>query len=320
MHTYQMYLSTVTPGQFCKWLHEWIRKFNESMLDPQASTAWHFPLDFPACVDIIKGDPPYKITVQRQAQIRKASANTTSSDFTEKYPHGDVPERHSELPVYNPVALELVLSKHGNRIKLQVTCNDGHGLQLEKFTSALMEIDPPLVLQGKEPQRQDRTEKLDLLLDLSEMRTQASQLFHAIESSAGAGLSSMSKETAAKAQAFDVLPGFSAKEIVQRQIMDRRMQRAIDRFLDEEDSETSSSTLGPATIIKGGEPGKRLLNPDEVIKSLPGTRGDQVWFKHLWEWYYRYTESHRFTLEDLARLTAYSKSYLKQKKAEFSTE
>lgn len=144
MRKYRKSLPNTTPEQFCVWLHEWIEAFN---LPIQNQWGWSYPLDPPSCIDIVQGDPPYKIVVKRIQSAPAVIKSVWRNRPSPEYPHGDVPDfrndspRRSETPPYNPVALEIKISRVGKGIDVEVDCNDGHRLQLEKFAFALMALE-----------------------------------------------------------------------------------------------------------------------------------------------------------------------------------
>lgn len=144
MGKYRKSLPYTTPEQFCFWLHEWIDAFNLPM---QQRWGWSFPLDPPDCIDVVQGEPPYKIVVRRIRTDRRITVNLWNSQREKEYPRNETPprrnapQRRSDSPPYNPVGLEITISRVGKGIEVEVDCNDGHELRLEKFAFALMALE-----------------------------------------------------------------------------------------------------------------------------------------------------------------------------------
>lgn len=76
----------------------------------------------------------------------------------------------------------------------------------------------------------------------------------------------------------------------------------------------------PATAQAETSKRTEMESPKEAIRSLPGERGSSEWFDALWDWYYKYTKFHRYTVREVAELAAYSLSHTKRSKRLYDTE
>jgi hypothetical protein len=88
------------------------------------------------------------------------------------------------------------------------------------------------------------------------------------------------------------------------------------------ETETTEPTTAPRVQEVSAErnQGQALPEPDEIISTLRGQRGDPVWQKDLLDWYYAYTRKRRFTLNQLAALASYSLSQIKRFKEGYDSE
>lgn len=156
MRSCKQLLPNTTPEQFCRWLHKWIENFNSPLA---TRMGYSFPLESPHCIDIVQGDPPYKIIVKRQPHLRRPPVitrknNRRTADKPRGYEqeHRNRPPRHEEPPKpnCNSIALEITLSKQGTGLEMQVNCSDEHGLQLEDFIFALIDFAPSVESKPKQ--------------------------------------------------------------------------------------------------------------------------------------------------------------------------